>query len=128
MTDLKRNLICLRFRSDFFMCNTDLQSTYRQILGWNKPIRRQAPLPGGKPACSRFPRLVLFYLWALSTERLKISINQFQIFIFLLWGEKAYIDKVWILRYNSFKSYKIFHEDINFFGETPSWARNSLQK
>ena len=22
MTDLKRNLICLRFRSDFFMCNT----------------------------------------------------------------------------------------------------------
>lgn len=54
--------------------------------------------------------------------------NQFQIFIFLLWGEKAYIDKVWILRYNSVKSYKIFHEDINFFGETPSWARKSLQK
>ena len=33
MTDLKRNLICLRFRSDFFMCNTNLRSTYRQILG-----------------------------------------------------------------------------------------------
>lgn len=76
MTDLKRNLICLRFRSDFFFFHE----------------------------------------------------NQFQIFIFLLWGEKAYIDNVWILRYNSVKSYKIFHEDINFFGETPSWARNSLQK
>lgn len=75
MTDLKRNLICLRFRSDFFFHK-----------------------------------------------------NQFQIFIFSLLGEKAYIDNVWILRYNSVKSYKIFHEDINFFGETPSWARNSLQK
>lgn len=75
MADLKRNLICLRFRSDFF-----------------------------------------FYE------------NQFQIFIFLLWGEKAYIDKRTILRYNSVKSYKKIHEDINFFGETPSWARKSLQK
>lgn len=74
MTDLKRRLTCLRFRSDFF------------------------------------------------------HENQFQIFIFSLLGEKAYIDKRTILRYNSVKSYKIFHEDINFFGETPSWARNSLQK
>lgn len=74
MTDLKRRLTCLRFRSDFFHA------------------------------------------------------NQFQIFIFSLLGEKAYIDKRTILRYNSVKSYKIFHEDINFFGETPSWARNSLQK
>ncbi len=32
-------------------------------------------LPGDKPACSRFPRLVLFHLSALSIERLKISIN-----------------------------------------------------
>ena len=55
--------------------NTNLQSTYRQILGWNKPILRQAPLPGDKPACSRFPRLVLFHLSALSIERLKISIS-----------------------------------------------------
>ena len=76
MTDLKRRLTCLRFRSFFFF----------------------------------------FYA------------NQFQIFIFLLWGEKAYIDKRTILRYNSVKSYKKIHEDINFFGETPSWARKSLQK
>ncbi len=34
-----------------------------------------APLPGDKPACSRFPRLVLFHLSALSIERLKISIS-----------------------------------------------------
>ena len=32
-------------------------------------------LPGDKPACSRFPRLVLFHLSALSIERLKISIK-----------------------------------------------------
>ena len=31
-------------------------------------------LPGDKPACSRFPGLVLFHLSALSIERLKISI------------------------------------------------------
>ena len=55
--------------------NTNLQSTYRQILGWNKPILRQAPLPGGKPACGRFPWLVLFHLSALPIERLKISIR-----------------------------------------------------
>lgn len=74
MTDLKRNFICLCFRSDFF------------------------------------------------------HENQFQIFIFSLLGEKAYIDKRTILRYNSVKSYKKIHEDINFFGETPSCARKSLQK
>ena len=55
--------------------NTNNQLTYRQILGWNKPIRRQAPLPGGKPACSRFPRLGLFHLSALSIEQLVISIK-----------------------------------------------------
>ena len=60
-----------------FIWNTNLQSTYRQILGWNKPILRQAPLPGDKPAYSRFPRLVLFHLSALSIERLKISITWF---------------------------------------------------
>ena len=58
-----------------FIWNTNLQSTYRQILGWNKPILRQAPLPGGKPACGRFPWLVLFHLSALPIERLKISIS-----------------------------------------------------
>ena len=62
----------LKYRSD----NTNNQLTYRQILGWNKPIRRQAPLPGGKPACSRFPRLVLFHLSALSIEQLVISIKK----------------------------------------------------
>ncbi len=33
------------------------------------------PLPGGKPACGHFPRLVLFHLSALPIERLKISIK-----------------------------------------------------
>nr|DAM66833.1 MAG TPA: hypothetical protein [Caudoviricetes sp.] len=36
-------------------------------------------MPGGKSACSRFPRLVLFHLSALPIERLKISINIMQI-------------------------------------------------
>ena len=58
-----------------YMTNTNLQSTYIQILGYNKTIRRQTPLPGGKPACGRFPRLVLFYLSAFPTERLEISIT-----------------------------------------------------
>ena len=42
---------------------------------YNAATRRQAPLPGGKPACGRFPRLAAFYLPPLSTERLKISIS-----------------------------------------------------
>ena len=42
---------------------------------YNAATRRQAPLPGGKPACGRFPRLAAFYLPPLSTERLKISIR-----------------------------------------------------
>ena len=45
---------------------------------YNAATRRQAPLPGGKPACGRFPRLVLFYLSALPIERLKISIKTIQ--------------------------------------------------
>ena len=36
-------------------------------------------MPGGKPACGRFPRLVLFYLSALPIERLKISIKRTEI-------------------------------------------------
>ena len=42
---------------------------------YNAATRRQAPLPGGKPACGRFPRLVLFHLSALSIEQLVISIR-----------------------------------------------------
>ena len=43
---------------------------------YNAATRRQAPLPGGKPACGRFPRLAAFYLPPLSTERLKISMKR----------------------------------------------------
>ena len=68
-------------------CKTGTGLKYKKgiILIFNQPIdkfdsynaatRRQAPLPGGKPACGRFPRLAAFYLPPLSTERLKISIN-----------------------------------------------------
>ncbi|MBP0956679.1 MAG: helix-turn-helix domain-containing protein [Oscillospiraceae bacterium] len=42
---------------------------------YNPATRRQAPLQGGKPCCSRFPRLAVFYLPSLSTEQLKISIK-----------------------------------------------------
>ena len=42
---------------------------------YNFVTRRQAPLPGGKPACSRFPRLTKFYLPSLSIERCGISIR-----------------------------------------------------
>ena len=41
-------------------------------------------MPGDKPACSRFPRLVLFHLSALSIERLKISIKIISHFPFLI--------------------------------------------
>ena len=69
-------------------CKTGTGLKYKKgiILIFNQPIekfdsynaatRRQAPLPGGKPACGRFPRLAAFYLPPLSTERLKISIKR----------------------------------------------------
>ena len=43
-------------------------------------------MPGDKPACSRFPRLVLFHLSALSIERLKISIKIISHFPFLIFA------------------------------------------
>ena len=45
-------------------------ATRRQVA-----LKSNTPLPGGKPACGRFPRLAAFYLPPLSTERLKISIT-----------------------------------------------------
>jgi len=36
-------------------------------------------LPGGKPACGRFPRLRLFHLSSLSIERFRISIRHFDV-------------------------------------------------
>ena len=42
---------------------------------YNAATRRQAPLPGSKPACGRFPRLAAFYLPPLSIEQSKISMK-----------------------------------------------------
>ena len=78
----KKVIICKIFQID-----PQVRMLYNKhiILIFNQPIdkfgsynaatRRQASLPGGKPACGRFPRLAAFYLPPLSKERSKISIK-----------------------------------------------------
>ena len=78
---------------------------------YNAAARRQASLPGGKPACGRFPRLVLFYLSALPIERLKISIKAVN-------SAKKFAKSIGFLSemcYNGKANYSI---TINFKGDT----------